>query len=441
MDFKDPIAIIWTRRWLVLTVVIVGFAAGLIALKLSGPQYQATSSVAILSQNDAGHDSIANPIDMPTLLLSDSVLTRFEAMMKWNEPLKELRRRINASIDTPSTLMPIEFRAPTRLLAIAGANALADALQQTYRRISASRYDDLANYLSGALERERVSIDDTDRQLATLTAENPYEAQHEAEQAVSAQIIALNEQKSTLQANLQAADTAAELANRRIDAIAPLVRTEELESDANYKQLETQVAQESTQKAVVQSQFTNDYPGLPGLADEVTRTRLLLQQEGQRAMSGGPGVSPTYAAALKDQQVAQNSVTTNQQQLLAIDQQLEQAQSHLANLPTVGVKIDMLRVQRNAAENAYQIFAEQRSITLAEQAEAAALGSVVVAGYATEAQPALGKASLLAPIAAMFGFLVIGLTLPFALETIAPRMRRPTIEGIYGKPVIVTVGS
>jgi uncharacterized protein involved in exopolysaccharide biosynthesis len=441
MNFKDAIAIIWGRRWLVVTIVIVGFAAGLVALKLAGPQYQATSSVAVLGQNDAGHDSIANAVDMPTLLLSDSVLTRFEDMMKWNEPLKDLRRRINASVDVNSTLMPIQFRAPTPSLAVTGANALADALQQTYRRISASRYDDLASYLNGALERERSSIVDTDRQLETLVAENPYEAQHEAETAISAEMVALNEQKSTLQANLQAADTAAELANRRIDTIQPLVRTEELQSDANYRQLETQVAQASAQKAVVQSQFTNDYPGLPGLSDEVARARLLLQQEGQRAMSQGPGESPTYAAALKDQQDAQGAVTSNQQQLVAIEQQLEQAQSHLADLPNVGVKIDMLRLKRDAAENAYQIFAEQRSITLAEQAEAAALGSVVVAGHATEAQPGLGKASLLAPIAAMFGFLVIAIALPFALEMISPRMRRPTVEAIYGKPVIVTVGS
>ncbi len=441
MDFKDPIAVIWGRKWLVLMVVLIGLVAGLIALKLSGPQYQATSAVAILGQNDAGHDSIANPVDMPSMLTSDAVLTRFEAMTKWKEPLKLLRQRIDATIDMNSTLMPINFRAPTPAQAVTGANALADALQQTYRQISASRYDDLANYLSGALNRERSKIDNTDRQLATLVAKNPYEAQTQADQAIAAQIVALNEQKSTLQANLQAADGAAALAGQRMDAIQPLVHNEVLEADANYRALENQVAQANSQKAVAQSQFTSAYPGMPGLKDEVERTRLLLQREGQKAMSEGPGQSVTYASALKDQQAAEDAVSQNQQQLLAVDQQLESSQAQLANVPNVGVRIDGLRVERDAAESAYQIFSEQRSITLAEQAEAAALGSIVVAGHATEAEPAIGKASLLMPIAAVFGFLVIGLTLPFALEMISPRMRRPTIEAVYGKPVIVSVAS
>jgi uncharacterized protein involved in exopolysaccharide biosynthesis len=441
MDFKDPVAVIWSRKWLVLLVIVVGIGAGVAAFVLSGPQYEATSSVAILGQNDAGHDSVANAVDMPTLLTSDEVLTRFETAMHWHEPLSNLRKRISANIDMNSSLMPIEFRAPTRDEAVAGANSLADSLQQTYRRISLSRYDDLSNYLSGALNRERGRIDDSDRQLAQLVAKNPYEAQKEAAMAISGQIIALNSQRSSLEASLESADDAAALANQRMDAIQPLVRTEVLQSDANYHQLEQQVAQASTQRDVARSQFTSEYPGLPGLNDEVQRTQGMLQQEATKALARGPGESPTYAAALKDQQNAQNSVSTAQQQLVAVDSQLEDAQSHLSNLPNVGVRIDALRLQRDAAENAYQIFAEQRSITLAQQAEAAALGSVVVAGYASEAQPALGRATLLMPIAALFGFMVIAFTLPFALEMIAPRMRKQTIETLYGKPVIVTVAS
>jgi uncharacterized protein involved in exopolysaccharide biosynthesis len=441
MDFKDPMAVIWSRKWLVLLVVIVGLGAGIMAFMLSGPQYAATSSVAILGQNDAGHDSIVNAIDMPTMLLSDEVLTRFQTIMKWREPLKDIRKRISANVDMNSSLMPITFRASTRDDAVAGANALADALQKTYRRISLSRYDDLSNYLSGALDRERQRIDTSNAQLAKLVANNPYEAQKEAAMAISGQVIALNSQRSSLQAALNAANDAADSANERMGAIQPLVRSEMLASDANYRQLEQQVAQANSQKAVAQSQFTSEYPGLPGLNDEVQRTRLLLQQEAQKAMARGPGESPSYASALRDQQAAQNTVTANQQQLSAIDQQLENAQEHLSNLPNVGVKIDALRLQRDASENAYEIFAQQRSITLAEQAEAAALGSVVVAGYASEADPAIGRASLLMPIAALFGFLVIAFMLPFALETIAPRMRKQTIESVYGKPVIVTVAS
>lgn len=439
MDFKDLLSVVWSRKWLVLLVVAVGVAAGVAAFKLSGPQFEATSSVAILGQNEPGHDSIANPVDMPTLLTSDEVLSRFESAMKWHESLKDLRKRISASIDMNSSLMPITFRAPTRDEAVAGANTLADSLQQTYRRISLARYDSLSNYLTSALNRERSRIDSADEQLAKLVAKNPYEAQKEAAMAISSDIIALNSQKSSLEATLAAATNAANLANQRMQAIQPLVRNEILASDANYHSLEQQVAQVSTQRDVAKSEFTSEYPGLPGLNDQYQRTKDMLDKEAQKALARGPGESPTYAAALKDQQGAESSVDAAQQQLLSVDQQLEQAQAHLAGLPNVGVKIDGLRLQRDAAESAYQIFAQQRSVTLAQQAEDAALGSVVVAGYASEAEPALGRATLLMPIAALFGFLVIAFTLPFALEMIAPRMRKQTIETLYGKPVIVTV--
>ncbi len=165
MESRDAFSIVWSRRWVVLLVILIGLAAGAAAYRLSGPQYRAQSSVMIVSQNSAGRDPSANAIDMPALLMSDTVLTRFKARMHLKEPLKALRRRIDASVDINSSLMPIGFRAPSRAEAIKGANALAQELRQFYREISASRYDDLSDYLGKQLAREQQRIDVVDRQL------------------------------------------------------------------------------------------------------------------------------------------------------------------------------------------------------------------------------------------------------------------------------------
>jgi capsular polysaccharide biosynthesis protein len=99
-----------------------------------------------------------------------------------------------------------------------------------------------------------------------------------------------------------------------------------------------------------------------------------------------------------------------------------------------------LRSDRDAATAAYQILAEQRTLTLSQQAQAAALSSVTIVDLATVAEPTVSKMTLLVPIAALLGFTVLALALPFALDVVDERLRRRvTIESLYGRPLIGTV--
>ena len=113
----------------------------------------------------------------------------------------------------------------------------------------------------------------------------------------------------------------------------------------------------------------------------------------------------------------------------------------MAKLPGIGVQIAALRRDRDAASASYQILAEQRTLTLSEQAQTAALGSITVGtDPRSVAEPSVGKGALLIPVAAMLAFTVLALTLPFGLELIDQRLRRrETIEQLYGRPLIGTV--
>ncbi len=201
-----------------------------------------------------------------------------------------------------------------------------------------------------------------------MIAAAPFIGERQAGEQIAAQLVALNSQRSGLNASLQAHAMAAQMAHQRIDTIQPLIRQEQLNGDANYKSLQDQAAKDWTTQALVKAQYTDKYPGLPGLADQVARTRALLSQEEQRALSSGPGSSATYSSALRDAQMADGSVSADQAQLTAINQQIAQAESNLAALPNLGVKVAALRRERDASETAYEILAEQRTITLAEQA-------------------------------------------------------------------------
>jgi uncharacterized protein involved in exopolysaccharide biosynthesis len=440
MDAREFFAVIASRRILVLSVILVGVIAGFVAWKLSGPSFHATASVLISPESDPGRESAASPADMPSLLLSDTVLERFRARMNSDDSLKDLRRRIDAQIDLNSSLMPIGFTAPTKREAIAGANALAEELHRFYQEISSSRYDDLSRYLSGALDSERNRIATIDAQVQTLVANDPYIAERDAGTQIAAQVLALQTQRSAIAASLQSHALIANLAHQRIDTIQPLVKQELLSNDPYYKALADEVSKDRTQQDIVRAQFTDKFAGAAGLTDQIERTQSVMQAEAERATSQSPGGSPSYSDGLKDEQTADGAVATDRNMLASIDQQLSENEAHLADLPTIGVKVATLRRERDADENAYEILSEQRTITLATQAQAAALGTVTIAGRAEDAEPAIGRGSFLLPIAATLGFVFLAFALPFGLEIVDPRLRgSKNIGAVYGAPVIASL--
>jgi uncharacterized protein involved in exopolysaccharide biosynthesis len=441
MPLAEALTVLRTHLRVVLVTVCVGIVCAFVAAKLAGHQYAAASSVMIVAQTN-GRDPSATPIDMPALLLSDTVLTRLEKRMHSDEPLKALRKRIDAQIDLQSSVMPIAYRDDSPARAIRGANVLAEELRRRYREISAQRYDDLSVYLGTALDRERAHIDDTSRKLGQLVARDPYLAQKNAEQMIGAEIAGLDQQRSSVSATAQAHALADSLAKRRLTEIQPLARNELLASDARYTALMQRFSKDSADADVVRAQFTQAYPGLPGLADQLARTKSVVERERARALQADTATSPTYAAAQKDAEQAQTASAADRAQLAALDAQMSNAQSHLANLPELGVQIAALRRDRDAAETAYSVLVEQRTITLAQQAEAAALSSVTIVDMATNAEPASGRGAALLPIATVFAFVVLAVALPFGLELTDTRLRRrATIEGLYGRPLIGRVPS
>ena len=446
MDLKRTLEILWRRRVVVLSLIALGVVAAVSAHLLSKRQYEARS-VVLLVNTEAGRDPSLGNLDLPSLVYSDTVLTRFAARMGIKKDLRDLTKDIDAQIDTtgetgtnvPDTL-PIAYRADSPDLAVRGANLLATELRGFYRHISASRYDDLANYLTRALSDERRRLDEIDRRLQTLQASDPYIAQSEAATAIGAQMLALDQQRALVTASLSG-----HLAQARIDAthvneISPIVQHELLANDPVYQAQAQQLGHDVTAEHLAQSQFSDRYPGLPGMVDQVHREAAFLAQQERSSAHQSPAGSATYAAAIQAKEQVQALVAADQAQLTSLDEQLKTAQTHLSHVPDVGAAIAGLRRQRDAAEGAYQLLAQQRTLTLSQQAEAASLGSIVIVDRAAVAQRVTGKSALLLPLAAGLGFAVLGFTLPFLLEITDTRLRnREAVERLYGRPVFASV--
>ena len=444
MSFEEAYRIIWSRRVAVVAVLLVGVIAAFIGLKLSRPTYAATATV-LMNAGGAQGTTVSDGgflgSDMPSLLLSDTVLTRFVAQQHISGvPFKNLRKRISADIMPESAVMPITYVSGSQKAAVDGANALADDLRSYYREISTRRYDDLAAYLSTALDGERAKIEATDRQLDRLVANDPYYTQTEAGQAIGAQLLALDQQRDQIAATMESSAVSAQLANRRIAEMRPTIQNEMRNADPDYSALSSQVAKDRTAAAVLAAQYTNKYAGIQSMEDQIARSNADLQSERRRVDAENPASSATYGVLIRDRDTAQAVYSGDQAQIAAIEGQIETAEAHLAKLPEIGVRVAALRRDRDAANTAYQILAEQRTLTLSQQAQTAAMGSITVADRATFAEPSIGKGALLVPIAAMLAFTILALALPFGLELIDQRLRRrETIETLYGRPLIGTV--
>jgi len=222
--------------------------------------------------------------------------------------------------------------------------------------------------------------------------------------------------------------------------LMPTVKAELRSADPVVSTLGAQVAKDKATAAVLAAQYTNRYDGIKSMEDQIDRTNKVLLAEQQRVEAENPAASATYGQMLRDKDAANAVVSSDQAQLTAIDRQINDAESHLAKVPALSAKVAALRSDRDAATTAYQILAEQRTLTLSQQAQAAALSSVTVVDLATTAEPSITKARILIPVASLLGFVVLALALPFGLELVDERLRRRvTIETLYGRPLIGTV--
>jgi uncharacterized protein involved in exopolysaccharide biosynthesis len=444
MTIREAIRVVWSRRYAVCAVILAGAVAAFIGWKLSKPSYAATAAVMMNAEESQGTSVSSGGFlgsDMPSMLMSDTVLTRFIKQEHiTHTTLKNLRKAIDAQIMPESAVMPITYHAGSREDAVNGANALAQDLHQYYSEISTRRYDDLAHYLSTALDGERAKIIDSDRQLETLVGSDPYFTQNEAAQAIGAQLLALNQQRDAVDATLQGHAIAATMSGHEMTDLMPTVQSELRQNDPVFSTLAAEVAKDKTAAAVLAAQYTDKYAGIQSMEDQIQRTQKVLQTEQQRANAENPASSATYGQLLRDKDAASAVVASDQAQLATIDRQITDTESHLAKVPALSARVAALRSDRDAATTAYQILAEQRTLTLSQQAQAAALSSVTVVDQATVAEPSISKARILIPIASLLGFAVLAIALPFGLELVDERLRRRiTIETLYGRPLIGTV--
>lgn len=439
MDFATILDILKRRRWLIAYVVVLGFlvAAGL--FMITPRQYTATSAVLAVSAR-AGAAPVANGVDLQTLAMSTNVLEGVRRDLHLKMPLAALQSKVVAHVNFGSDVMPINFSDRSPRIAVMGANATAKELSNYYRQIAANRFDVVSAYLQKEMDKKRARIEQVDQALQKATIKDPYNADADAAQALAQQIVALQQQRDNMQADLVGDEAQAAQEAQHLKEIAPVIQQEKTSSDPLYQKIRAQEAADEAQLALVRSQYNGSYPGLAGLEAQVAQEKSQLAAAEKSAVSSQSAFSPTYAAALSAKGAIDAKLASDRAHMSAIDSQISQTEDHLQSIPGMGVKLGDLRRQRDLLVSEYQALADHYTEAIATTAQEADVGSVSVVDKAQMATQTLDKKSMLAIFGSLAAFIIIAFGLAFLLEVIDARVRTVAgVESLYGRPVLGTI--
>jgi uncharacterized protein involved in exopolysaccharide biosynthesis len=442
---------LWRRRLIVVGVLSLGLVAFVAAVS-SSRSYTATATVLAASTAsssdggvlDPGKDPIAaavTPQDLPALLRSATVIGRITADLKLSgRDAEKLPSEIKARTTMNSDLIPIQVtdRNPNR--AILAANAATRELARYEREIITSRYSALINDLRNQVADARARLHDVDDRMTALSTGDPYVSAENGTSAINARLVALEQQRDQLRAAMQGDAASAKLVSQRPALARDLANTEIVQNDPIFQSLRTQYGKDLAQLNAQKAGYTESFPGLAGLQDQVTRENASLQAAIGKA-TAVPGKSNAYVSAELDSNKAQATYAADQAQLATVESEIAAMQQHLTASGSANVSISALRRDRDAITQAYQQLQLRLAKAIADRSQAASIGSIVVIDPASSVTlPLLARPTVLA-IGLGVAFLWLAITLALLVDSTDPRLRTArAIEELYGTPVFTPVG-
>jgi uncharacterized protein involved in exopolysaccharide biosynthesis len=139
------------------------------------PDYAALSHV-VLVNDPTGRDPTVMGIDMPTIATGSTVLADVRAQLGLSDSVSDLRKAVVARIAPRSTLMTIAVQNKDPQLAVRLDNAIADTFAVDYRRLAASRYDDVTRRLAADVGRILCRVADVARSERAAPGRTPGDA-------------------------------------------------------------------------------------------------------------------------------------------------------------------------------------------------------------------------------------------------------------------------
>jgi capsular polysaccharide biosynthesis protein len=426
----------FARRRVVLFVTLALALAVLpFALIFLKPTYIATAHVVMV-----GKDSMIPSGDMAMLTTSPAVLARVASRFSLGADLSSLMSRIDAKVAVRSNVMPISYRDKDQTRSRDVTNALADETVAYYKELSGGQYDQMIAFLRKSAGLERDEIRTTDLALQRAAQHDIYVGSDTALETITARINELRTERSSSYATLVSDEAIAAAQSAQPHEIAGIVKQEVLFGDPYVQALRAGHARDAAQLQFQRAQFTDRFPGLPSLQDQVERERAVLTAAESTAVAGSPSSSAAYAATMLAKRSALAVAAGDRARVAAVDHEIATQEAHLRDLPGTGSTVTLLRAERDGARASYSGTIARLAQTQADQAAAASLGSVALLDHAADAGPRIPRIAMDCIVA--FLLLALTITVGFVFDILDPSLRSPeAIEKLYGIPVIGNLGS
>lgn len=450
MDISQCFGVIWRQRVVVGAVLFIGFVVfGFVVSK--NRNFSATASILAVSSSaqeaavlDPSKDPTQSAIalgDIPNLLASSTLIAQVGRDLHLTEAqIRKLASSIKAKASLGSDVLAISVTDTDPHRAIAEANTVEHELEKYVQQIATSRYDLLIKDLHAQLHDRRAALAIIDQQIDTVTSSDPYVNDTTGTNAISTRLVALQAQRDQLQATMRGDTSAAAIIAVRPGLTRELASQEIIKDDPVFQSLRTQYGKDLAQLNNERAGYTDKFPGLAGLSDEVTREGNSLADTQARA-TANPAKSAAYVSARLDDNKAQASVVSDQAQLAAVDSQIEAMQLHLDSSHTANTSLASMRRERDAGNQAYAHLSDRLAAAEADRAQAGSINTIVLLDAATSASPTLLSRPPVIATALGVVFLWLAITLAFIADGADSRLRtRTTIEELYGSPVFTSVG-
>jgi capsular polysaccharide biosynthesis protein len=410
------------------------------------PTYIATSELSYVgsgspSNQNSETNAIVPSTDLPDLVMSSDVVER--AMQKLNlQPNLAVVGGISVKSSPHSNLVPISVGLKDPLQAVAVANALADSAVTEYKIIAARQYDEVVKELQGQLMTERDAARVNDARLQHALQTDYSVGSNDSLNTIAKHLDDLESERGAAYATY-VADSAAASAQvpdsggqRR--GLTSAIHEQILANDPTYQALKSLQSKDKAALVAMKSGYTSSFKAIPGLEEQVQGESAAVARARNAAIAEHPGNSATYAQIVLNQHNAAALAAGDAARVAAIDQSIAAAKARLADLPGLGVAANMYRLQRDTASAAYQQLETRYQQTLADRAQATALGAVFVLDRARAAYPKTPRVVTATIIAMLILSLAIGVA--FLAEIVDPRVRTAAdIEDLYGTPRIGSV--
>jgi len=438
MGFSSITSVLWRRRYVILGVLVVMLALSPLTLRALRPTYQGVSHVMLVADSkDAS--SLVGVSDLPDLIMSTEVITRAKNAIHLDTPVDSLRAKITAKAALKSQILPITVRDKNPRLALELPNALADSLTSYFHDVTTRQYDQLTSFLRESMSHKRNEVKQLDARLQNAVVADSFVGSDKGVDLLTARLDDLEAQRGQAFATM-VADQAQATQSKQLGDMKDVVQAQVLQSDPVYQSIRAGHAKDAALLSQTRAQYTDKFPGLPGLVQQVKSEAQSVSVASKTALAAGYGASTAYAQAVTDGRHASTLVAGDQARLAALDKQLAKENQRISDLPHNGVIANALRLQRDAANADYVLMSNRLSTTLANQAQAASLNSLVVVDRATAAYPRIPQA-VLAMLAALV-MLTLAIGSAFAAEFLDPRIANAgDVERLYGHPIIGSLGN